>query len=160
MPTSKGEDPPASAVRGITFPIEWRPPPLFPHRFPALGKPKLGARVSVVGHELQILTTRDAAVCDPKGFQVHLVAGSFVIEAKIEAVRRVYRITNFSHTVMEAMPLEARMVKPRVLPLKGLASYAGRSGFEKKACLISVSINSWCCCSWFRPNMMRRAASS
>ncbi len=67
MPTSKREDAPASAVRGITFPIEWRPPPLFPDRFPAFGKPKLGARVCVVSHKLQILTTRDAAVCDPEG---------------------------------------------------------------------------------------------
>src|SRR5271157_5109228 len=76
MPTSESEDAPASAVRGITFPIEWRPPPLFPHRFPALGKPKLGPRVCGIGYELQILSTCDAAVCDPKGFQVHLVAGS------------------------------------------------------------------------------------
>jgi hypothetical protein len=106
MPTSKSEDAPASAVRGITFPIEWRPPPLFPHRFPAIGKPKLGARVCGIGHKLEILSAGHASVCDPKGFQVHLVARSFVIEAKVEAVCRIYGITDFSHTVMEAMPHE------------------------------------------------------
>src|SRR5579872_2154110 len=106
MPASKGEDAPASAVRGITFPIEWRPPPLLPHRFPAFGKPRLGAPVCVIGHKLQIFTTRDTAVCDPKSFQVHLVAGSFVVKTKIQTIRQIYRITNFSHTVMEAMPHE------------------------------------------------------
>ena len=62
MPARQGEDAPASRITGITFPIEWRPPPLFPHSFPAIGKPKLGAPVCVVSYELQILTTRDAAV--------------------------------------------------------------------------------------------------
>src|SRR5580704_4440274 len=69
MPTSKREDTPGCAVRGITFPIEWRLPALFPYSFPALGKPQFGAGVSVVGHKLQILKTCGAAVCDPEGFQ-------------------------------------------------------------------------------------------
>src|SRR6202044_3847823 len=64
MPPSKSEDAPASAVLGITFPIEWRLPPLLADRFPALGKPTLGAPVCVIGYELEILATRDAAVCD------------------------------------------------------------------------------------------------
>src|SRR5580693_6003302 len=106
MPASKAEDLPASAVRGITFPIERRPPPLFPDRLPALGKPKLGTPVSIIGHKLQILMTRDATVCDPKGFHIDPVAGSFIVEAKIEAVRRIYRITNFGHTAMEVVPLK------------------------------------------------------
>jgi len=106
MPASKGEDAPAGAVRGITLPIEWRPPSVVPRRFPALGKPKLRAPVCVIGYELEVLTTRDATVCNPKGFQVNPVARSFIIEAKVEAVPRIYRITNFGHTVMKAMPYE------------------------------------------------------
>ena len=108
MPASKSEDAPASAVRGVTFPIERRPPALFPHRFPALGKPKFGARVCGIGHKLQILPASHAAVCDPEGFQVDLVARSFVIKAKVQTVRRVDGITDFGQTVMEAVPPELR----------------------------------------------------
>jgi hypothetical protein len=108
MPTSKSEDAPARAVRGITFPIEWRPPLLFPHRFPALGKPKFGARVCGIGHKLQILSARHAPVCDLEGFEVHLVAGRFVVKAKIQAVRRVYGITNLNDAVIETVPPELR----------------------------------------------------
>src|SRR5579863_6891522 len=86
MPSSKGEDAPASAVRSITLPIERRPPPLLFHCVPAFGKPELTAPVSVVGYKLEILTTRDGPVCDRKVLQVHLVARSFVVEAKVEAV--------------------------------------------------------------------------
>src|SRR5580698_6740533 len=104
MPTSKCEDAPASAVPGVTFPIEWRSPPLFLHRFPALGKPKLGARVCGIGHKLEIFPAGHAAVRNPEGFQVRLVAGSFVVKAKVQTVRRVYGIPNFNDTAIEAMP--------------------------------------------------------
>src|SRR5580693_8291895 len=38
MPASKGEDSPAGAIRGITFPIQRRTPSLLSHCFPAFGK--------------------------------------------------------------------------------------------------------------------------
>src|SRR5271166_3228052 len=104
MPASKREDAPASAIHGITFPVEWRPPLLFLHRLPPLGKPKFRARVCCIGHKLQILPASHAAVCDPEGFQVHLVARSFVVKTKIQRVRRVYGIANFNDTAVETAP--------------------------------------------------------
>src|ERR1700733_15696855 len=104
MPTAKCEDAPASALRGITFPVKWRPPPLLPHCFPALGKPEFGARVCGGGHELQILSASHAPVCDPEGFEVHLVAGSFVVEAEVQTVGRVYAITDFNDIAAKTVP--------------------------------------------------------
>ena len=76
---------PVLSANTITFPVERRTPLLFFNCFPAVGKPELGTRVRVIGDKVQNSTTRDAAICDSKGFQVHLVAGSLIIEAKVES---------------------------------------------------------------------------
>ena len=38
------------------------------------------------------------------------------------------------------------------------AEYAGRNGFIQKTCLMSVSISSWCCCSWCSPSSITGSA--
>src|SRR5262245_1353484 len=106
MPTTKSEDAPAGAISGVAFPIEWRAPSILLDCIPALRKPKLGAPVSVLGHKLQILTTRDGAVCDTEVFEIHLVTRRFVVEAKVETVCWVYGVPGFCHATMEAMPLQ------------------------------------------------------
>jgi hypothetical protein len=111
MPPTQGEGAPSSFVRRIRFPVERRLPALLPHHVPALGKPKFGARVCAIRYEVEILTARDKTVCDLKRLQIDLVARGLIVEAEIERVRRVERITNLDESPVKAVPLQFKRWK-------------------------------------------------
>src|SRR5690349_4548385 len=108
MPAAQGEDVPASLVRGIAFPKEGSLPTLVGHGVPPFGKPKLGTRVCVVRHKVQVLAACHSPAGDLKGFQIHPVTGSFVIKAKVQRVSGVRRITDFNQSTAKVMPYKLR----------------------------------------------------
>ena len=160
VPAPQGEDPPASLIMSIPLPVErGHPRPLVRH-LPAVREPESRARVSVIRHKLQILPARHIAVCDLKRSQVDLVTRSFIVKAEIERIAAIQSITNFNQPPSKLCQLSVRDRMAIFFRKRGGIGTRDCRGFEKNACLMSVSASSWCCCSWFRPNMTRRDVSS
>src|SRR5262245_29718886 len=106
VPAPQREHPPARSVIRITFPIQRRLPTRMLHDVPSLREPEFGACVHVIRHELKVLTAGHLSICHLEGFQVDPVAGSLVIEAKVQRVLNVKLVTDLSQATFHAVPAE------------------------------------------------------